>query len=365
MAINKGNQSNVDKSNLAAYPNGQVKDDDGTGDGFPLIQVTVSDIYETFDKILRQSGQTYNNNFDNETNGYQFVKGFIALASKSDYILTVTTAAGVLQIPTALGILQANEKLICLAAADLGAETTIIGNDSVTKTISASKPYKNGDYLMLINNGGNIAIVQWITGDNLNVAVAANAFLKATTNTVELAGTATGSATTPASNLYAFQQRVNDPTNAAPYIATSSQPGLLSIALFNLINNFVNPVKNVGWFSGVDPGGGTVGASAPVSGDITSAVIQSIEPVSAPYGGSTTYLVTIANGMTSGVVGTPGTNYFVRMMVRSEGTMNTDNNIYCPVFRPISPTTFLFSLQEGIAGTQNLKIHCEVVQISS
>lgn len=362
MAINKGAQPNVDKSNLAAYPNGQVKDDDGTGDGFPLIQVTVSDIYETLDKLLRLSGQTYNGQFDNETNGYQFVKGIISLASKSDYILSLTTVAGVLNISTALAILQTNEKLIAQANADYTTETTITGNDSpiVIKTVSITKDYKAGDYVMLINNGGNIAIVQLITGDNFNFVAGFNAYLKATNNATELAGTSVAVATTPASNLYAFEQRINDPTNSAPYIASGSQAGVMSISQFNKFNNYPVPV-NIGYFSGVDIGSGTVGTTYTPNGNCVSATLT---VVYTPYftvssvtvGGGSVINVVMANAMAN-------VNYKVRFYIESTGTLNFDSGAMYPTFEVVSTTVFNVAIRELAGATQSLKIHFEAIQI--
>lgn len=353
MAISKNTQTNIDDSDLAKYPNGQVKDDSGTGDGFPLERVTVSDHFEFFDKLIRLAGLTFNNTFDNETNGYQFVQAAIALASKSDYILPLTTSAGILQIPTNLGILQLNEKMICQAATDYTTETQIKGSAATLYTIAITRQFKANDYLMLIRTSTGIQLISLVTADNINLIINENAYLKAAANSDEDTGTSVTKATTPASNIYIFTKRVTDPTVAIPFLATTTTPGLLSAADKVKINNG-NSTKNTGWFSGFDAGGGTVGSFYTVHGDITAAQITVVDGP----GAYTQVRVTMANTMT-------GTTYFVRMICESMGTFTTDADVFTPTFKPFSTTQFDFLLYQGpLGGVQNLKIHCEVVQIS-
>lgn len=356
MAISKNTQANIDDSNLTAYPNGQVKDDDGTGNGFPLVQVTTSDIYEFFDKLMRLAGLTFNNDFDNETNGYQFVQACSALASKSDYVLPITTSAGVLQIPTKLQILQLNEKLLCKAGADYDSETTIKGTGPTPLTIAITRQWKNNDYLLLVRTGDGVQIISLATADNLNILVGENNYLKSAGNVAELAGTVDNAATTPASNLYAFTQRVTNPTEAIPFLVTETTPGLMSSADKTALDAFANPVKNVGWFSGVDPGSGTVGSFAPRSGDIVSAQITAVHSIAGPNS-DTQYLITMANPMAD-------TNYYVRSFIQSEGTFSNDDDVAGPVFRIVDNTSFSWALSDTASSVQNLKIHIEVVQIS-
>lgn len=350
MAISKNTQTNIDDSNLAAYPNGQVKDDDGTGDGFPLIRVTTSDHFEIWDKLMRLAAITFNGDFDNETNGFQFLQALIALASKSDYILALTTSAGVLGIATKLGILKLNEKLIVQAAANWTTETNIIGSDAVNLTVTITRQYKAGDLLIMVRTSGGVQLISVATADNLNVLINELSYLKAASNSITLTGTAINSAVTPASLLYALTRYLTNPTNAAPFYATDSTPGLLSAADKTKIDNDLT-TKNIGWISGVDVGGGTSGHAYPVNGDITSAIDTG------GTAGNTNITVTFANAMT-------GTNFCVRMMVESQGNPGIDNDINCPVFVPLSSTTFQISISEATSGIQSLKIHCEVVQLS-
>lgn len=360
MAISKNNQANIDDSNLAAYPNGQVKDNDGTGDGFPLNRVTTSDIYEFFDKLIRLAGITFNNSFDNETNGYQFVAACVALASKSDYVLAMTTTAGVLQVPTKLGILQVNEKLLVKAASDWSTETTINGSDAVTKTFTTVPNFKAGDYLLMINTGSAVTFVRLVTKDNISVIAGENAFLQATNNSDELAGTRTNVATTPASNKYVFTQRVNDPTNAAPYLATVSLPGIMSAADKTKLNALSN-VTNRGAFNSVDAGGGTVGTTFTCTGNLTSATITALFGVAYTVGAvdvgrGTQIRVVMANAMAN-------TSYKIQFTLESLSTLDADTTVWTPVFQVVNTTTFDMLIREGENRTQALKIHIDAIQL--
>ncbi len=352
MAFNLGDQTNIDKSDLAKYPNGQIKDNSGSDDGTPVNRETSSDLWIFFDKLMRLAGIAYNGDYDNEANGYQYVQAAIALASKSDYVLSLTTSGGKLQVPTKLGTLQENEKMLLLAVSDLGAETLIVGSDAVEKTIIITQQWKAGDYLLMVNTAGGVKIIQWLTGDNINVVVAANNFLKAANNAATLAGLITTAAVTPASLLYAVDKFLTDDVESVPFLATDTNNGLLSAEDKIIIDGFVNKVKNVGTFSGVVPGSGTIGSFAPRTGNVVSAQISSSE---AGTPGSTTYLVTLANAMSG--------TYFVRTSIQSDGTLNLDNDILCPVWRPLTSTTFSWSLQGAVGGGQSLTIFIEVVQV--
>ncbi len=358
MAFNIGDQLNIDKSNLAAYPNGQIKDNSGSDDGTPINRETSSDTWIFFDKLMRLAAIDYSGDYDNEVNGYQFVQAAIALASKSDYVLSLTTSTGKLQVPTKLGILQENEKLLLLANADYVAETLIVDSDAVEKTIIITKQWKAGDYLLLVNTTAGVKLIQLISGDNLNVNVAANNFLKAANNATTLAGIAVDAAVTPASLLYAIDKYLTDDVESVPFLATNLNNGLLSAEDKIVIDSFVDKVKNVGSFSGVDPGAGTVGSFYTRTGNVVSAQITAVVPGA---GGSTTCRVILTNAMDM----SGGHGYFVRMAVQSEGTLELDNDLCVPVFKVVNATTFDFSISEAgaSASAQNLRIHCEVVQI--
>lgn len=364
MSINKLTSPNIDNSDPANFPNGRIKDNDGTGNGTPVNRFIYSDIHEYFAKLMRLAGIAYNNLPDNTTNGYQLVDAAIALAGKNDFITPLNTIVlvvmgvntNVISVPLTLSTLKTGEALVCQATFNQTDQTLIQGTESALQTanIPNPNPFKNGDYIRFIKTNTGVTLVRLADDLNLNVLVAELLYLKATTPTDEYSGTTQAAATTPYTNGLAFFRRVNG-VDSSMFLASSTRNGLLTAAQWSIINSIpANPIRNVGWFSGVDAGGGTVGTNAPVSGNITSAVITAVSG----SGSWTTYRITFANAMT-------GVNYFVRYMIQSEGTLTTDINIQAPVFKPFSSTQFDFGIQQSTSGgVQNLKIHCEVVQIS-
>jgi hypothetical protein len=341
---------------LVNYPNGRIRDNSGSGDGTGVNRLIYGDQHEFFAKLMRLAGLVYNGLPDNEANGYQLIEALAALAGKNDLIHNLNTSAGVVTVDLKLGKLVLNEVVVCLAKFDISTETSIKGSDNATKVLTVPSNFKNGDYLRLINTSTGILLVRLADAGNIDVLASALNYLKAAANADEDTGTSVAKATTPAGNKYIFAKRVNG-TDSATYLATHLQNGLMSKEDKTALDSLQNPVKNVGWFSGVDSGGGVVGSNAPVSGDITSAVITIIGPAAPGVGAETTYRITMAHAMLN-------TNYFVRCHLQSEGTIQTDNNCRVPVFRPVSTTQFDWSISESESGSQSIKVHLEVVQIS-
>lgn len=352
MAITKKTQTNLDNSDPINYPDGKLKDNDGSDDGTPLNVQTLSDMFEVWGKLMRLADIVYNNSFDDEGGGYQLVDALIALANKNNFTYVVDTtnviivgvSTPVLTIPVKMNIIKNNEILIGKANINYTGQTLIQGSDNVRRTIFSSSNFKTNDRVILFNNGGNIVIETLPTSANLDALNAALGYTKPTTEADEYAGTSTTEATTPYTNQLAFFRRTVGP-DSGNYLATAIRNGLLSMADKVKIDN--NLAKNTGWFSGVDVGTGSVGTSYPRAGDVVSAILQS-----APTN-EIVILVTMANAM-------PG-NYFVRLMVESQGNIFFDNDCYQAVFKPVSATTFQVSIGEYTSSTQNLKIHIEAV----
>ena len=357
MATDKRLVPNIDNSDPTNYPNARIRDNTGSGNGTPVNRLVYSDLHEMVAKLMRMANIAYNNLPDNEGNGYQLVNALIALAGKNDYIVALNTSGGVLQVNSlTLSILQTNETLLCKAAVDYVAETTIKGSEaSIVKPVSVPSAYKAGDYLRLTYNGTTVSLIREANALNLDVLVTALLYLKAATNVQAIAGTATTAAITPANLMAAFVNWVNG-ADSTDFLASSSQNGLLSAADKTTINT-IGATKNIGWFSGVDPGGGTVGQFAPRAGDVVSAQINEVHSIAGPNS-DVTYLVTMANAMAD-------TNYVVKTFIESQGTLGFDDDIGGAVFRPVDETTFLWALSDTAASTQNLKIHIEVIQLSA
>jgi hypothetical protein len=362
MATNKKLAPNIDNSDLVNFPNGRIKDNDGTGDGTPVNRLIYSDLHEFFAKLMREAGISYNALPESEGNGYQLIAALMNFASKNNYLQPLNVASvvisgvttNVLSLGLKISTLKAGEFLLCQATADYDeAITKIKGSETgVYKNISVPEDYLANEYLLVVNNT-TISIIRLATALNFAALADENGYLKAATDLEEITGTATDVATTPASNLSAFDDRVNGSSSSA-FLSTDSQNGLMSASDKTKLDGMTNPVKNVGWFSGLDPGGMGIGVSLARHGDVVSAVVTSND-TSGNSGSSLT--ITIANAMT-------GMNFFVRMHVESQGSVVNDRLLRTPVFVPQSTTTFTFSLSEAIAVIQSVKIHIEVVQIS-
>lgn len=134
--------------------------------------------------------------------------------------------------------------------------------------------------------------------------------------------------------------------------------GVLNYAIKGLANrtkwlkdNLALKPKNIGYITGVDINGFTVGHNYAVGGNITGAVIT--QDISL----AEVVRITMANSMGN-------TNYKVQPpSIQSLGSLDTDNNILPIVWRPISATQFDVILEEINTGTQNLRIHFEVISL--
>ncbi len=362
MATNKLNAPNIDSSDLINFPDGRIKDNDGTGDGTGVNRLIYSDLHEFFAYLMRAAALQYNGLPESVGNGYQLIQALMNFAVKNDYIaaLNATTViiggvnTNVLSVGLKLSTLNVNESVVCLAAADFNnAITLIAGSESgIYQTITVPSNYKAGDYLQLIVTGGGITLIRLANALNLQEICTELGFLQAATGAEELAGTSDTVATTPYTNQLAFTNRLNG-SGSGTYLVTPTNNGLMSAADKTTLNSLNNPVKNVGWFSGVDVNGGTIGgAGYVVHGDIASAVL-----LSKGTNTDSVILVTFNNAM-------PG-SYFVRSMIESQSSIiSTDDGIRCPVFAYLSPTSFKFAISEVAPGNQSLKIHIEVVAIS-
>lgn len=352
MATNKLNVQNIDNSDLVNYPNGRIRDNSGAGDGTPVNRLVYGDLHEFFAKLMRLANMVYSGLPDNETNGYQLIDALIQLATKNDFIYNVTSVSGVLNIGLNLANVKDGEILIAKASNDLASETQIKGSGPTTLTISASSSFKANDYLRLIKTNVGITIVRLADADNIDALVLANNYLKAATESEEFAGLITTKSTTPYTNQLAFARRVIG-LDSGMFLATQLRNGLLSKEDKQRIDSFANPVKNIGWFSGLDPGAvEQIGVNLPRSGNIVSAQVYS---ASAPAGESLIRVI-LANPM-------PSLDYYVRMCVESEGNPAIDNDAMAPIFKKETTTQFVVSIREVQSSIQNLKIHIEVVQI--
>lgn len=358
MAIDKKTQSNIDNSDLTRYPNGRIRDDDGSGNGTAVNRNIYGDIHEFFAKLMRLAKISYNGNSDNETDGYQYISALENFAGKNDKIQSLTTVGGEILIGLKLGTIVENEFLTCVPNFNLEAQTIIKGNDTpspVTKTISfvpSDKPFKSGETIRLFYNGTSFVATRLADANNISLLVSERDFLKAATEAEEYAASSQTKATTPYTNGLAFARRVFG-IDSVMFLANSSRNGIYSKEHFSIVENLAaSPVKNIGWVGGINIGDIDPGELLPVHGDITNAVIFASGAMT-----SETFIeCTMAHAMDN-------TDYYIRMMPQSIGTLNQDDDLNSIVFKPISTTKFQLAMKESAPGTQNLRVHLEVVQI--
>lgn len=350
MARDKATLVNIDKSNLADYPNARIKNNTGSDDGTPVDEIVYGDLHEFFARLMRLAGIVYNNLPDNSTNGYQLVEAVAALPTKNDYVLDIGTAGGKLTIATKIGILKNNETILCKATVNFGAETVIRGSDNQDKSITKVGNFRSGEYVHLINTASTVVLVRLANAVNIDLMVAELFFLKAATTPQELAGLLSTVATTPQGNALAFSHWVNGAPSAAS-LANAVRNGLYPLEHFNIVENLGNDrVRNVGWFSGVNINSGATVQTYAISGNLTLA-----RRVSQNQGD--VFEVTMANAMDN-------VNYYVRIFVEGQSAyLGTDNDFRPPVFKPLSTIMFQMFLEETAGANQNLKIHIEAVQI--
>jgi hypothetical protein len=222
----------VDNSDLVNFPDGRIKDNDGSGNGTGVNERTNGDLHQTISRLMRLYGITPNNLPDNITNGYQIVDALVALASKNDYILPLTDVSGVLFVPVKLSFMMAGESLVCKSAINVASQTQISGSDALTLTFTKKGNFKNNEYVRLIKTASGVELVRLADDVSLDDMVGALNYLKKATQAEEDAGAIDTKATTPLSNLTAFVKRVigTDSVNylAKPTGGADPRNGLLS-----------------------------------------------------------------------------------------------------------------------------------------
>ena len=243
MARDKAAQPNINNSDPGNYPNARIKDNTGLGDGTPVNEAVYGDIHETFAKLMRLYGISYNGQPDNESIGYQLVDAMRALASKNDFILNLTSSDDKLRVPIKIGKMLPDEQVICKASVSLTEETTIIGLDNVEKAFTSIGSFSIDEYVRLINTPTSVVLIRMVDSVNLDTAVNELAYLKAATLPQELLGTLDTVATTPLNNLLAFVERVNGAASIGALAIPSIRNGLMSSAQAQAIEDFTDPTS--------------------------------------------------------------------------------------------------------------------------
>lgn len=350
MARSKKFSPNIDNSDLTDFPDGRIKDNTGSGNGTPVNEYIYGDLHEMKDKLFRLYGIIPNGLPDNETNGYQTIEALRGLSSKNNFIQTITSVSGVLNVGLKLSFMLDNESVVCKSAVDLGAETQIKGIDGSTSALTINGLFKANEYVRLIKTVSGITLVRVGDSVSIDAMVGELFYLKKANQSEENAGTIDTKATTPLTNLTAFVKRVIG-VDSVNYLATAIRNGLYPKEHFAIVESLgASDLRNIGWFSGLDVNGGSIGALAS-GGNISSATVTNTG------GGYTIVRCVLQNPMDD-------TNYEVSSSVQSQAVAITaDNTVGVPVYKIISNTTFDISLREFTGGTQNLKINMRIYQL--
>lgn len=116
MARNKENQTNIDNTDPANYPNGRIRNNSGSNDGTPVTEQVYGDMHETFARLMRKGNIEYNDQPDNVSNGYQYVDALQRLANKDDIVRNCTkVGTDTINFQALLDIYENNESSIFIA----------------------------------------------------------------------------------------------------------------------------------------------------------------------------------------------------------------------------------------------------------
>jgi hypothetical protein len=343
---------NVDNSDSVNYPDGRIKNNTGTGNGTPVNRNVYGDIHSNISKMMRLYNIIPNGLPDNESNQYQIIEALRALATKNSIVADINTSGGVLVASMKISHLIEGEKMYCKSSCNYTDETSIKGtNVTTTFAITVVGDFKIGEYVELIKTNTGVELRRVIDQANINAVVASLNFLKAASDAEDIAGTIVNKASTPASHLAAFVNRVIGATSGS-YLATALRNGLYPKEHFTIVAGLVNPVRNIGTASGIDLNNGASGTTYTVTGNIVSATKTN----SGDDDGSIIRIV-VANTMSN-------TSYYVRTFIESLNSGHfVDSSIFTPTFKPINATTFDVCIKEFGGVNQNLRIHFEVVKI--
>ena len=161
MARNKANQRNIDKSDLANYPDARIRNNTGSNDGTPISEAVYGDIHETFAKFMRESGLNYNNLPDNVSNGYQLFEAIKRVAAKNDFIGSATKQGNdTVYFDAPLNIFKDKESMIFNVNFDStdALNKAICPAPNFSKTLVISGAFKSGQKIRLINEASKIVV---------------------------------------------------------------------------------------------------------------------------------------------------------------------------------------------------------------
>lgn len=169
MARNKTNAPNI-QSPSADYPDGRIRDNDGTNNGTPVNEFIYGDIHENIAKLMRRYSISYNNLPDNESNGYQIIEALKSLPNKNNKRVNVNGASTNILLPLKLSKLENNEIFIGLAQTSSENKTDALGVvDNTSKPLNILEPFESGDYLIIINTDSNVIVFPFYRANSSSI----------------------------------------------------------------------------------------------------------------------------------------------------------------------------------------------------
>lgn len=161
MARDKALQTNIDGSDLVAYPNKRIRNNDDSGNGTPVDEYNYGDIHELMAKFMRDSKLPYNGLPDNEQNGHQLYEAFLNVAGKNALVKNLSLFnATTISIPIKIDVLKADETLLFKSSFDsLPTYVNIKGTDGVTKALNIAGVFKVNQLVRLINTPTQIILL--------------------------------------------------------------------------------------------------------------------------------------------------------------------------------------------------------------
>ena len=129
MAIGLENYTNIDTSDLVNYPNGAIKDNDGSNNGTPVDRRTYNDIHQFFAFMLRQHGITANGAPESALN-QQYAQG-VALFIRS--VFASEGFRGTAEIATQTETNTGTDDERIVTPLKLNEAVTVMGVDGATK----------------------------------------------------------------------------------------------------------------------------------------------------------------------------------------------------------------------------------------
>ncbi len=169
MARKLSAQPNVDMSDVANYPNGRIRNNDGSGNGTPVDEAVYGDIHQLKDKFMRDAKIDYNDLPDNESNGNQLYEAFTSVAGKNDLVKSITAvSANTLAIPIKISAMKIDESLIFTAGVDSSnAQVIVRGSDNVNKTLEITGVFNTGDRVRVINLNAKVIMFGLYDSENV------------------------------------------------------------------------------------------------------------------------------------------------------------------------------------------------------